>query len=66
MKRISTSFPHERVSEIFPCVCGFSYIKTRRRQKECVACMKLHNSIAKHCQLKIVTQNKITMSEMSL
>ena len=51
---------------IFHCSCGLNFIKTRKRQKECVPCMKIHESLGKHEQLKIVTDNKTRMSDMSL
>ena len=51
---------------IFPCACGDKFIKTRKRQSECVPCMKINGSLGKHGQLKIITDNKTRMSDMSL
>lgn len=38
--------------------CMGKFIKTRRHQKECVACMKLHNTIDKHPLLVKIAPQK--------
>lgn len=46
--------------------CMGVYVKTRRRQKECVECMKLHGTIDKHPLLAAVRGKKPIYNEYDI